>query len=189
MKIYTRTGDAGRTGLFGGDVVSKAHPRVAAYGAVDELNAVLGWAVAAGGLDADLAAQVEGIQSRLFDLGADLATPPGTPAGAWLHRVPESWVAGLEADIDAMDTALPPLRAFILPGGSPASAALHMARTVCRRAERAVVTAIEGGVDISPVAVAYLNRLGDWLFTAARLANARAGIADRPWVAEAGGSP
>ncbi len=185
MKIYTRTGDAGRTGLFGGETVSKAHPRVAAYGAVDELNAALGWAVAAGALDADLSAEVERIQSRLFDLGADLATPPGTPASAWLHRVPASWVAALEADIDAMDAALPPLRAFILPGGTPASAALHMARTVCRRAERAVVAAAEAGVELSPVAVAYLNRLGDWLFTAARAANARAGVADRPWEPEA----
>jgi len=180
MKIYTRTGDAGDTGLFGGGRVSKAHPRVAAYGAVDELNAVLGLAAALVE-DADLAARVAAVQHRLFDVGADLATPPDGGAGAWLQRVPSAWATELESGIDALEAELAPLTAFILPGGARGAAALHLARTVCRRAERATIAAREAGEDVGEAVLAYLNRLSDWLFVAARVANARAGRPDVPW--------
>lgn len=180
MKIYTRSGDAGQTGLFGGQRVAKTHPRVEAYGVLDELNAVIG--LAASYLDdPDLGARLTGLQSRLFDIGADLATPADTRAGAWLPRAQADWVAALETDIDAMEAELPPLATFILPGGSPGAAWLHLARTVCRRAERRTIQAAEADPTISPVIVAYLNRLGDWLFVAARLANARAGVVEQPW--------
>ena len=183
MKIYTRTGDEGTTGLFGGARVPKTHPRVAAYGAVDELNAVLGIAVAGLSPTADgaLRSALSRIQARLFDVGADLATPPGTAAGTWLQRVPAEWSAELEADIDTMDAQLEPLQSFILPGGTLAAGQLHLARTVCRRAERDVLAARDAGEEISPALLVYLNRLSDWLFTAARLANRRAGVADTPW--------
>jgi cob(I)alamin adenosyltransferase len=183
MKIYTRTGDDGSTGLFGGSRVRKHHPRVEAYGAVDELNALLGLACREIEV-AELRDRVLAIQSRLFDLGADLATPPGGAADAWLSRVPEDWSIELESGIDEMDLELAPLSNFILPGGCGASAQLHLARTVCRRAERRAVEALDSGEQISAPALAYLNRLGDWLFAAARLANARAGIPDQPWTAE-----
>jgi len=178
--IYTRTGDAGDTGLFGGARVAKTHPRVAAYGEVDELNAALGLAVALLSGTA-LAAQLGAVQRRLFDVGADLATPRGGAAGDWLQRVPEAWVVELEAEIDAFDAELGPLTSFIVPGGTAGAAALHLARTVCRRAERAVVAAAEAGEDLGPAVARYLNRLSDWLFMAARVANARAGVADEPW--------
>lgn len=216
MKIYTRSGDGGDTGLFGGRRVAKHHPRVEAYGTVDELNALLGLAVAALGgsgdkadsaamplepgasvaavdpaaaasigpavaVDLDLRAQLLAIQNRLFDLGADLATPEDGKAGAWLPRADASWAAALEAQIDAMEAGLAPLTTFILPGGGPAAAWLHLARTVCRRAERRAVEAQSTGEDLNPAALVYLNRLSDWLFTAARLANARTGMADTPW--------
>jgi cob(I)alamin adenosyltransferase len=186
MKIYTRTGDSGATGLFGGERVAKTHPRVEAYGAVDELNACVGLAAAGCG-DAALAARLTQVQARLFDVGADLATPPGAGASAWLTRVPDAWVADLESEIDAMEAELAPLTSFILPGGTPASAALHLARTVCRRAERRVVGARSAGEDVSDAVAVYLNRLSDWLFVAARLANARAGVPDVPWVAASAG--
>jgi cob(I)alamin adenosyltransferase len=180
MKIYTRSGDTGETGLFGGQRVAKSHPRVEAYGALDELNAVIGLAVANID-DSDLRARLTGVQSRLFDIGADLATPAGSRAGDWLPRAQPEWVAAVEADIDAMEAELTPLATFILPGGSPGAAWLHLARTVCRRAERRTIQAAEADPTISPVIVAYLNRLGDWLFVAARLANARAGVSEQPW--------
>jgi len=180
MKIYTRTGDEGDTGLFGGARVPKTHPRVVAYGEVDELNAALGVALAQVA-DAALAARIEAIQRRLFDVGADLATPPDGRAGAWVKRVPDAWVAELEAEIDRFDAELPALSSFIVPGGTAGAAALHLARTVCRRAERAVVAAAEAGEDLGPAVARYLNRLSDWLFMAARAANARAGVADVAW--------
>jgi cob(I)alamin adenosyltransferase len=183
VKIYTRSGDRGDTGLFGGRRVAKSHPRVEAYGAVDELNACLGLA-AATCEDADLVARLAHAQARLFDVGADLATPPDTAANAWVARVPDQWATDLEAEIDAMEAELAPLTAFILPGGTRASAALHLARTVCRRSERRVVAARAAGEDVSDAVAVYLNRLSDWLFVAARLANARAGVPDVPWVAE-----
>ncbi|HQZ70031.1 MAG TPA: cob(I)yrinic acid a,c-diamide adenosyltransferase [Anaerolineae bacterium] len=186
MKIYTRSGDAGDTGLFGGRRVAKHHPRVEAYGTVDELNAVLGLAVTAltegHGLLRD---HILAIQARLFDLGADLATPDDGKAGAWLLRADDSWAAALEAQIDSMEAGLAPLTSFILPGGSTAAAWLHLARTVCRRAERRAVEAQAAGERLTPAALIYLNRLSDWLFTAARLANAQAGVMDIPWARQA----
>lgn len=180
MKIYTRTGDDGQTSLFGGRRVSKSHPRVEAYGAVDELNSALGLAIA--WCDDDpLRHRLLGMQSRLFDIGADLATPEGGAAGAWVPRVEESWVAALEVEIDEMAEQLPALRHFILPGGTPTAAALHVARTACRRAERRMTVAAEAGEDLGPHVLAYMNRVSDWLFMAARLANARAGVEDIPW--------
>lgn len=182
MKIYTRSGDAGETGLFGGQRVAKNHPRVEAYGAVDELNACLGLA-AAWCDDAALVGRLRDIQARLFDLGADLATPPSTRAGAWVGRTQLEWSTLLEADIDAMERELAPLGSFILPGGSQTAALLHLARTICRRAERRVVGARDDDEEVSEAVVVYLNRLSDWLFVAARLANARAGLPDLPWAA------
>jgi cob(I)alamin adenosyltransferase len=160
-KIYTRTGDDGTTGLVDGSRVGKADARLHAIGEVDEANSAIGLAVLAS--EGERAAALRRIQNDLFDLGADLATP-GEMEGA-LRIVPQQ-VARLEAEIDAMNAHLPPLTSFVLPGGSPAAAALHLARAVTRRAERAAVAA---GVD-GP-ALAYLNRLSDWLFVAARLAN------------------
>ena len=177
MKIYTRTGDSGETGLFDGTRVSKADARVAAYGDVDELGAWLGLARAAG-MDAGLAGWIEGIQRDLFALGARLADPRHKIAA----RVEKAALGGddvarLEGWIDQLEAALPPLRRFILPGGSPAGAALHVARTVCRRAERAVV----GLDDAEPQVVIYLNRLSDLLFVMARAANHRAGAPEIEW--------
>ncbi len=181
IRIYTRTGDRGETALFGGGRVPKDHPRVAAYGDVDELNATIGVARAAapGMREDDL---LEAIQRDLFSIGGQLATPdPGkvaaTIAKAELHH---GRIAEMEAAIDAGDEELPPLRAFILPGGTPAAAAFHVARTVCRRAERSLVT-LAGMADVPAEFVAYLNRLSDLLFALARLANHRAGVADRTW--------
>jgi cob(I)alamin adenosyltransferase len=181
-RIYTRTGDAGRTRLVTGEPVSKASPRVAAYGETDELNAVLGLVrlelKAEPGLDAILARA----QNDLFDLGADLATPEG-PEGRHDLRVAPAQVARLEAEIDALNADLEPLTSFVLPGGSRASALLHLARTVCRRAERAASAFVEaeGGAGVHAEAVRYLNRLSDLLFVAARWANDR-GRADVLWV-------
>lgn len=183
MKIYTRSGDGGTTGLFGGRRVSKAHARVRAYGSVDELNAALGVAAAAVD-DADLRRDIARVQSRLFDLGADLATPPDADASKHIVRTRSEWVASIEAEIDAMEAQLEPLRTFILPAGCAGSAALHFARTVCRRAERRVILAREEGEEISDEALRFLNRLSDWLFVAARTANARAGVADVAWSPE-----
>jgi cob(I)alamin adenosyltransferase len=179
-RIYTRTGDDGTTATFGGGRVSKAHPRVQAYGAVDELNAVMGSALAGLQHEADLLAAVSAVQNTLFALGADLATPPG-PAERHITRADDSWTQPLERQIDAWEMELTPLATFILPAGTPAAVALHVARTVCRRAERDCVAAAAAGERITPAAIAYLNRLADWLFVAARLSNARAGIADVPW--------
>jgi cob(I)alamin adenosyltransferase len=173
VKIYTRTGDAGQTSLFGGARVAKNDPRIEAYGTVDELNSVLGVARATdNALDADLAA----VQNDLFEVGAHLASP-GTSrfAGVEATRIEE-----LEQRIDAMTSALPPLTSFILPGGSPFAAQLHVARTICRRAERLVV-ALEDDSEATLSTVRYLNRLSDYLFTAARFANHLAGTLDVPW--------
>jgi cob(I)alamin adenosyltransferase len=169
-RIYTRTGDAGTTRLATGQSVSKADLRVEAYGAVDETNACLGLARVhtSGDFDALLAR----LQNELFDLGADLATPAKADevAGAKL-RILDSQVDRLEGEIDALNAELPPLASFVLPGGTPAAAALHLARTVCRRAEREAVRLVEAGESVSPAAMRYLNRLSDLLFVAARYAN------------------
>lgn len=178
MKIYTRTGDQGDTGLFGGGRVSKAHVRVEAYGAVDELNAVLGWAIAQPGGEAG--DRLRDVQADLFAIGAHLATPDaGERKRPLLPPLPDG-AGALEAWIDELDAELPELRSFILPGGVPGAAALHVARTVCRRAERAVV-ALSQAATVEPGVVVYLNRLSDLLFTLARAANHAAGVADVEW--------
>lgn len=182
-RIYTRTGDKGTTRLASGAPVSKSDPRVEAYGAVDEANACIGLARlhTAGEFDALLAR----LQNELFDLGADLATPtaPDEPPGSRL-RILDSQVDRLEAEIDALNAQLPELRSFILPGGTPAAAALHLARTVARRAERETVRLVEAGEIVSGPALRYLNRLSDLLFVAARFANDR-GAAEVFWVSGA----
>jgi cob(I)alamin adenosyltransferase len=181
MKIYTRTGDEGETGLFGGGRVSKADPRVAAYGDVDELNSSIGVARAA--LPAELFdAELEKIQRDLFSIGGHLATPDPDKVRAALARAELSpaRVEEFERAMDAADGSLSPLRAFILPAGSPKAAALHLARTVCRRAERSVV-ALALRQDVPELFLVYLNRLSDYLFTLARLANQDAGRGDVTW--------
>jgi len=178
-RIYTRTGDKGTTRLATGEPVSKADLRVEAYGAVDETNACLGLARlhTTGELDALLAR----IQNELFDLGADLSTParPDEAEGAAL-RISEAQVAYLEAEIDRLNALLPDLKSFVLPAGTPAAAALHLARTVCRRAEREAVRLVDAGEPVSGPAMRYLNRLSDLLFVAARFANDR-GAAEVFW--------
>jgi cob(I)alamin adenosyltransferase len=177
-RIYTRTGDKGRTQLASGESVDKFDPRVEAYGAVDETNACLGLARLHLADDAVLDPMLARAQNDLFDLGADLATT-GEAAGAL--RILEGQVARLELEIDQLNADLDPLTSFILPGGSPAAAALHLARTVCRRAERrAVGLAATPGETVNPPALKYLNRLSDLLFVAARWANAK-GSADVLW--------
>ena len=178
MPIYTKTGDTGDTGLFGGGRVGKEDPRVEAYGQVDELNAALGLARAAGLGAMDALAQE--LQAQLFTLGSILATPSGSKAEAHIPRLGATWVGDMERAIDQFDTELAPLTAFILPGGTAGASALHLARTVCRRAERRIVPLCRSG-KIGPDAVVYLNRLSDLLFTMARVANLRAGVKDVPW--------
>lgn len=179
MKIYTKTGDSGETSLFDNSRVSKADPRVDAYGEVDEVNACLGAALAAG-VDADITAVLTAIQKDLFAVGARLADPSSRIA----DRVTKAAVTTqqtemLEGTIDRLESELPPLRRFILPGGSPAGSLLHLARTVCRRAERRVVGL---GTDaIEPGVVIYLNRLSDLLFVMARAVNHRAGVPEIEW--------
>lgn len=177
-KIYTRTGDDGTTGLVDGSRAAKDSARLHAIGEVDELNAAIGVAVVALG-DAPLVAALRRIQNDLFDLGADLATPGEdfTPGEMTLRVVP-SQVAWLEEAIDTLNAGLPPLTSFILPGGSAGAAALHVARTVARRAERAGVAAARAA-PINPQALIYLNRLSDYLFVGARFVNAGA---DPLWV-------
>ena len=181
VKIYTRTGDGGETALFGGGRVPKDHLRVAAYGDVDELNSALGAAMACvpGEFEAPL---LESIQRDLFSIGGQLASPNPDKVAKALAKaeIPESRVRDLESAIDRAETELAPLGAFVLPGGTPKAAALHVARTVCRRAERSVV-ALERSENVSPLILTYLNRLSDLLFTLARLANDRAGVSDRTW--------
>jgi cob(I)alamin adenosyltransferase len=181
MKIYTKTGDKGDTGLFGGGRVSKDHPRVEAYGDVDELNAALGLARSTGSLPRvdDVLA---GAQRDLFAIGALLATPDHEKMREHLAkaRIDDERISDLERAIDAGDAELEPLRAFIVPGGTPKAAALHLARTICRRAERRVV-ALQHDEKIPQLVVIYLNRLSDLLFTLARVANHRAGAGDVSW--------
>lgn len=181
MKLYTRTGDEGETSLFGGGRVSKAEPRVEAYGTIDELNSTLGWALTQV-RDAELRARLQRIQNDLFALGADLSTPvpsggrtrPDTPA------LPLDRVKEMEAWVDEAESELPALNAFVLPGGTPGGAALHVTRTVCRRAERAVV-ALASSEAVSDGVIRYLNRLSDLLFVCARLENHRGGAEDVEW--------
>jgi cob(I)alamin adenosyltransferase len=179
VKIYTKTGDSGETALLGGKRVSKADPRVAAYGEVDELNAWLGL-VRSIGSDAGLAAMLERIQRDLFAIGARLADPGSKVA----QRVAKTAVTGddvkrLEDWIDLLDSEVPVLRRFILAGGSRAGASLHVARTICRRAERTVVSL--GTEHVEPEILVYLNRLSDLLFVMARVANRRDGAPEFEW--------
>ena len=171
-RIYTRTGDAGKTRLATGQPVSKADLRVEAYGGIDETNACIGLARVHLTADPELDAMLGRIQNELFDLGADLAMPAkeGEAEGSKL-RILDSQVARLEAEIDDLNDRLPALKSFILPGGTPAAAALHLARTVSRRAEREAVRLVEAGEPVSGPAMRYLNRLSDHLFVAARWAN------------------
>ncbi len=175
-KIYTRGGDAGETSLGDGSRVSKLDPRIQAYGTVDELNAAVG-VVLAGDAPAAIRPVLERVQNELFDLGADLSVP--------LHvegrlRVEQPLVDRLEEECDRLNAELPELRSFVLPGGTPTAAALHVARTVCRRAEREVIDAA-GTVEISPLVAVYLNRLSDLLFILSRTANAGAGHDEPLW--------
>jgi cob(I)alamin adenosyltransferase len=180
-RIYTRTGDDGSTRLATGQKVSKAALRVEAYGAVDETNACLGLARLHTAADATLDPMLARVQNELFDLGADLATPARSDdAEAFVLRILDSQVKRLEDEIDELNGALPPLASFVLPGGAPAAAALHLARTVCRRAEREAVRLAEAGEPVSGPALRYLNRLSDLLFVAARFANDR-GAAEVFW--------
>ncbi len=178
MKIYTKTGDDGTTALFSGGRVAKAHMRVEAYGTVDELNAVLG-VVRALEPSAETMTRLEKIQNQLFHLGADLATPLNAKAD-WVVRMDQETVDWLEDEIDRLTADLPELKNFILPGGTPAAAHLHVARTVCRRAERRVVELAQHE-DIGDLPMQYLNRLSDWLFTLARWENQQQGIFESKW--------
>ena len=179
MKIYTKGGDRGETSLFGGMRVSKADPRVDAYGEIDELNACLGVARAALD-DMDLEQAIVLIQQELFAVGAQLADPNARIAGRVAKAVvtPEA-IQRLEQTIDRLEQELPPLRRFILPGGGTAGALLHLARTICRRAERRIVSLGPDAVDA--VGIVYLNRLSDLLFMMARAANRRSGIIEIEW--------
>ncbi len=189
MKIYTKTGDGGETGLFGGPRVSKDDVRIEACGAVDELNALLGtiraagrqgwaedgWLPAMGEIERHLAS----VQAQLFAVGAELATPPEASRSS-LPAIEPAWVAELERQIDAWEALLQPLRHFILPGGTPLAASLHHARAVARRAERRVV-GLHRRAPVSPAVLAYLNRLADFLFVAARAANHAQGMSEPVW--------
>ena len=183
MKLYTKTGDGGTTGLFGGQRVEKDHPRVEAYGTVDELNSVLGWCVTVCD-DADLGKLLNRIQSRLFDIGANLATSQTKAANATaLQKVPaitQAMIDELEQAIDATCAGLPDMKYFILPGGTELAGRLHIARTVCRRAERRCLS-LKHQEQVSDAIIIYLNRLSDLLFALARHANQQAAVEDVPW--------
>lgn len=181
LKIYTKTGDDGDTGLFGGGRVAKDHPRVTAYGEVDELNAVIGQA-----RSVEMMPRIDEVlapvQRDLFALGAMLATPDLEKMKEQLEkaRISDARVAQLEQAIDDGEAELEPLRAFILPGGTAKAAALHVARTVCRRAERAVIH-LQRDTEVPQIVIVYLNRLSDLLFVLARVANKRAGAGEVTW--------
>ena len=180
-KIYTKAGDSGKTRLSTGEPVDKWHPRVTAYGTVDETNAALG--VAALHAEGDMLKAIRRIQNDLFDLGADLATPDRGKKLEWEPlRIISAQVTRLETEIDAMNAAIAPLDSFILPGGSELAAQLHVARTLCRRAERQIaeLAGLEDEI-VSAEALAYANRLSDWVFVAGRAAN-KNGVDDIKWV-------
>lgn len=181
MKIYTRTGDTGETGLFGGGRVPKDHPRVSAYGDVDELNSAIGVVRAAE--PADFFDELfQSVQRDLFAIGGHLATPDPAKVAKALEKAELSAdrVTAFERVMDEAEQELPPLRAFVLPAGTPKAAALHLARTVCRRAERSTVH-LSHQAEVPQLFVVYLNRLSDLLFTLARLANHRGGAGDVTW--------
>jgi cob(I)alamin adenosyltransferase len=178
MKIYTKTGDKGDTSLFGGKRVPKSTLRIDAYGTVDELNAQLG-VVCALKPHVEVESILKGLQNQLFDLGADLATPQDV-ASSKIHRIRQEHIENLEKTIDRLEAQLVPLQTFILPGGQLVSAKLHVARAVCRRAER-LVDALGRNEDIGKFALIYLNRLADLLFVIARYANMLAGTEEPTW--------
>ena len=179
MKIYTKTGDEGQTGLFGGPRVRKDDARIEAYGTVDELNAALGLARCEP-LPPEIDQCLLRVQSELFSVGAQLATPDPQKHGTAL--IGDRHIAALESAIDQLEATLPPLRNFILPGGSRGASLLHVARGICRRAERRTVTlAALPQAAISPTIIRYLNRLGDYLFVAARAVGQHASVAEIPW--------
>jgi cob(I)alamin adenosyltransferase len=171
-KLYTKTGDTGSTGLSGGTRVSKDDPRIACIGEIDELNACIGLCAAV----AELALPLQRTQDELFIIGSRLAAPESTS----IPQITATAIARLESEIDAMDQHLPPLRNFILPGGCELAARLHLARTVCRRAERALV-ALSSTQTLDSLTLIYLNRLSDWLFISARHANQTTGVPDIIW--------
>jgi cob(I)alamin adenosyltransferase len=181
MKIYTRTGDQGETGLFGGGRVPKDHPRVAAYGDVDELNSVLG-TVRAAGEEEFFDDLLQSIQQDLFSIGGHLATPDPERVRKALEKAELSpaRISEFERTMDQAEQSLPPLKAFVLPTGTPKAAALHVARTVCRRAERSVVH-LARTEPVPELFLIYLNRLSDLLFVLARLANHSEGVSDKTW--------
>jgi len=184
MKLYTRTGDDGTTGLFSGARVSKDHPRIEAYGTVDELNAVLGLVLSAcdrgHSFERRMHEVISALQSRLFDIGADLATPEGAKQQSRIHRIDDGDVTEAEGWIDEMDSANLPLRTFVMPAGTELAARLHLARTVCRRAERAIISL--GSIEpVGDPLLRYMNRLSDLFFAMARRANHERGIPDAPW--------
>jgi cob(I)alamin adenosyltransferase len=187
MKIYTKTGDSGTTGLVGGQRVSKSDPRIEAYGTVDELNSALG-VIRIEALPRNLAELLRSIQHELFEMGAQLATPPeAKPTGCAIRA---EAIRRLEQAIDELESSLPPLRQFILPAGGRAGALLHLARTVCRRAERRVVALAEVPGNRTPESIViYLNRLSDLLFVMARLINQSGGVADEPWIKPSAAAP
>lgn len=187
MKIYTKTGDQGETGLYGGPRVSKDDIRIEAYGTVDELNSVL--AVALIEVDnPDIYELLRKIQNQLFSIGADLATPIGKQnSRASIRTIKDHHITEIENAIDYFDAQLDPLKNFILPGGTAGGAYLHLARTVCRRAERRVVT-LKNAVEINPNIILFLNRLSDLLFVLARFENKSAGVQDVPWKKEINGN-
>jgi cob(I)alamin adenosyltransferase len=179
VKIYTKTGDDGRTGLLGPGRFSKSDLRIEAYGSIDELNALIGVALADGS-DPDPDGWLAQVQHDLFAVGSSLADP--NPEGKFHNAIGTEPIARLERGIDAMEENLPPLSRFILPGGSPEAARIHLARTVCRRAERAGVRLAQAeGEHVAENVLIYLNRLSDFLFVLARDVNARAGVDDVPW--------
>ena len=179
MKIYTKTGDTGQTVLYGGEAVAKDHPRLQAYGCIDELNAFIGWLRAAG-LDEDLDVVMHTAQNKLFAIGAELASPDRMRLKGRHEAINETDVMAMEHQIDGWEEELNPIRNFILPGGTEAAARAHCVRTVTRRAERLVVS-LKQEADVAPVIIRYLNRFSDLAFVLARIINHRAAVADIEW--------
>lgn len=182
FRIYTKTGDKGKTALLGGTRVSKASLRIEAYGTVDELNSYMGW-VADLQNDQHVVALIREIQDRLFTIGSTLACDPHKEIKMSLPNLKEEDITALEKAIDAIDDQVPPMRSFILPGGSPAISVCHVARCVCRRAERLCVALTENDEPVAPLVIPYLNRLSDYLFMLARFTAQSSGINDIPWKA------
>jgi cob(I)alamin adenosyltransferase len=183
MKIYTKKGDAGETSLYGGQRVPKDDLRIRTYGTFDELNAILGLAVAEPGFSEEVSTRLLRLQGDLFQLGAELATPRGKSVGIQLIQL--SQIEVMEHEIDQMEAKLQPLKTFILPGGSRGSAWVHLARTVSRRAERDLIS-LNRGEAVRPEVLQYVNRVSDYLFVTARYVNYLAGISDIPWIAPKG---